>query len=93
MVTVSSDRGARHFQRGRSVYTCRTCGRRTRETTVMDSDNCADCYDLAGIQNAVWDGCFEEGDRPYRDAALAAVVKKGGDEAKIRAAFADLFAA
>lgn len=93
MVTVSSHR-ARHFQQhGRGVYTCNTCGRSTRETLVQGSDDCEQCFDLAGLQNAVWDGCFTENDRPERDRLLALAIKRGGDEQRIMAAFTDLFEA
>lgn len=92
MVTMSS-KAERHFTRGRGTYVCATCGRRTRETTVQGSDDCADCYDLAGLQNAEWDGCFTEHDRPERDAILARIVQKGGNGEKVKATFPELFAA
>lgn len=90
MVTMPS-KANKGFVQGRSVYTCDCCGRRTRETTVVGSDLCGECYDLAGLQNCVWDGCFTAEDRPERDRILARIVKLGGDEAKVRAEFRDLF--
>lgn len=92
MVTVSTQPN-RHFGHGRGVYTCASCGRRTRETTVQGSDDCADCFELAGLQNSVWDGCFTEADRHERDRVLAAIVRKGGNGDKTKETFADLFAA
>lgn len=91
MVTISSEPN-RTFRRGRGVYTCATCGRRTREVSVEGSDDCEDCFDLAGLQNSVWDGCFTEHDVPERDRILARIVDRGGDGARVKAAFRDLFA-
>lgn len=90
MTTVGQ--AERHFTRGRGVYVCCCCGRRTRETTVQGSDNCEHCYELAGLQNAVWDGCFTDEDVPERDRLLEAAVSKGGDRARVQGAFPDLFA-
>ena len=92
MVTVSSSAN-RSFTQGRGTYVCDCCLRRTRETTVQGSDLCGLCFDLAGLQNAVWDGCFTEADRPERDAILAKITKLGGREISVRAEFVDLFAA
>lgn len=88
---VTSTNNARHFKQGRGVYTCATCQRRTRETTVQGSDDCALCYDLAGLQNMVWDGNFEPSDANERDAILARIEKLGGNVARVRAAMPDLF--
>lgn len=52
-------KNASHFQRGSGVYTCRVCGHRTRATGRGDNENvelCADCFDLAGLENQVSDG-------------------------------------
>jgi tRNA G26 N,N-dimethylase Trm1 len=40
------------------VYTCNTCGRRTRETGhgEADCEMCAYCFLVAGLQNSCWDG-------------------------------------
>lgn len=84
-----------HFSRGSAVFTCDCCGRRTRHTGVQSvgSETCPQCYDLAGYQNSVWDGDPIADIAPERDRLLAAAVKAGGDEAKIRKEFRDLFAA
>lgn len=92
MVTISST-AAKGFEKGRSVYTCDCCGRRTRETTVFGSDMCADCHEMAGLQNCVWDGCFTDADLPDVDRLLTKIVKAGGSEARLRSEFRDLFAA
>jgi len=42
------------FKRGRAVYTCDYCGKRTRDTGIGETDNflsgglCAKCYDEGG---------------------------------------------
>lgn len=89
MTTVG--RASRHFGHGRGVYTCTQCGRRTRETTVQGSDHCEHCYELGGLQNAVWDGCFAAEDTRERDQLLAAIIAKGGDGERVKRALPDLF--
>jgi hypothetical protein len=79
MVTVTS-KPSQHFrQGGRGVYTCSICQRRTRETTLHGHDICADCFELAGLENAKQDGCFTDADKPERDRILTSIVKKGGN--------------
>lgn len=82
-----------HFSRA-GAFTCDCCGRRTRHTGVQSvgSQTCPQCYDLAGYQNSVWDGDPIADIAPVRDELLAAAVKAGGNEAKIRSEFRDLFA-
>jgi hypothetical protein len=51
-----NNRNAR-FGRGSGVYTCRTCGRKTRQT---GGDNhsvglCEECYEIAGLENSLAD--------------------------------------
>lgn len=91
MVTISAKGTGGRFHRGRGVYTCATCGRQTRETTIQGSDDCEQCFELAGLQNMVWDGCFDEADKPERDVLLSTIVQRGGNAAKVQAAFSDLF--
>jgi len=70
------------------------CCRNTRITSQIDvnPDTCGECSNLAGQQNAVWDGCYDfTTDTPYRDKLLAKIVKLGGDGDKVKAYFADLF--
>ena len=89
MVTVGS--AHKHFQYGRGVYVCQTCGRRTRETTVSGSDDCEQCFELAGLQNAKWDGCYTEADNAERDRRLKLVVDRGGNKDRVLKSFKDLF--
>lgn len=46
-------RDNRRFRSGSSVYTCRSCGKRTRETGNSESYSllCLYCYDEAGQEN------------------------------------------
>jgi len=50
------------FQRGSALYTCRSCGKRTRETGSSESNNllCAKCYEEGGLENEHEDGHHRE---------------------------------
>lgn len=55
MTMGKSDR----FQRGSGVYTCEICGRKTRSTGRGDNEHmglCAECFDLCGYENMIYDG-------------------------------------
>lgn len=75
------------FARGRGVFNCCCCGRRTRTVDQSaDSECCPQCWDLAGLDNLVNDGGAPLSDvLKERDRLQAEAVKKGGDAAKIRA--------
>ena len=51
-------RQANRFQAGSGCYTCKSCGKRTRDTggDNTDLEMCRECYDRAGDENAVNDG-------------------------------------
>lgn len=86
------------FEPGAAVYTCRACGKRTR--AVGDEINsisfkgdqglCADCWDLAGYDNARQDGCLEESSFKFVVGIFEYVAKNGKSAA---AYFPDLAAA
>jgi hypothetical protein len=71
------------------VFACAVCGRSTRDVG-HGIDCCAECSEIAGIDNMVNDNGYEPGSKEYADALaecesyLAAAVKKGGDGAKIK---------
>ena len=80
-----------NFGRG-GTYKCHVCRRLTRATgaQALGSELCPECWELAGLDNEVNDNgldlslpdmhrLVEE-----RDRLLAAAVKKGGDEARIK---------
>jgi len=50
------------FQKGISTYKCGMCGKLTRETGDGESyvDLCKICYEKAGDENSVADGCLTE---------------------------------
>jgi len=70
-----------HFIGGRNggVFTCTSCGRRTRATQDQANDEiCEDCYELAGLENGVADGCAPS---EYLSEALERyqrIVSRGG---------------
>ncbi len=46
------------FAKGSGCYRCEVCGRMTRSTGRGDNENlnqCAECYDLGGIENEIQD--------------------------------------
>lgn len=73
------------FKRGSGCYTCRSCGRQTRATGRGDNEytrTCAECYDLAGIENYFQDnGTDGEDAASYiaeARALVSAIKAKGG---------------
>ena len=75
-------RQANRFQRGSGCYRCEICGRNTRSTGRGDNEwnrSCAECFDLAGIENHISDNevpnpeYIIEAKRLYRE-----ILKKGG---------------
>lgn len=90
MTTTRQARNS-HFQRGSAVFTCRSCGRKARDT----GDNgqltlCTECFELSGYTNSLSDrGSLDVADlrtiQGYLDALIDHV---GGD--KVRAAFPEL---
>ena len=74
---------------GGSTYPCDICGRTTRHTGVqsLGSKTCPQCWDLAGIENAISDG--DTDDYRAQIAALTSdIAAKGGSLAQ----WADLMA-
>ncbi len=67
------------FERGTGCYTCRACGRRTRETGDSEGQAvlCRSCYRAAGIENEHYDGYHA--DEPDADCPLCRVT---GEERK-----------
>jgi hypothetical protein len=83
-----------HFQRGRGVFTCAICQRRTRDAGQSeDSGLCYECWELAGYDNHVNDnGPASMAEvQASVDALLRLCIKRGGDEELIRASFDYLF--
>lgn len=89
--------GARHFQRhGRGVFNCAICGRGTRQSTQdsADSELCPQDWDLAGLDNTVNDNGLDPSEyAAERDRLLAAIVARGGDPERVKAAHSFLWPA
>jgi hypothetical protein len=78
----------RHFKRGSGCFACAVCGRKTRVTTQDSYTLCAECWELAGIENSILYGCGTPEEYAEEVAELiAAAVKKGSNEAELRSAF------
>lgn len=80
-----------HFGSRAPTFTCATCDRRTRNTG-QDSDSlCADCYEIAGIDNTINDCGFKPGMPEFDEylaeltRRLAHIEKLGGDVVKVKA--------
>lgn len=83
-------RNKNRFQKGSGCYTCRVCSRRTRSTGRGDNEYvllCAECYDLAGIENAISDGSDPENYAAEIAGLLHTISKRGGNTK----GFSDLF--
>ena len=64
-----------------ATYPYDVCGRRTRHTGVqsLGSKTCAQCWDLAGIENEIHDGYTTQAEQQTRiDELLAEITKAGG---------------
>ena len=78
------------FRRGRSTFNCIDCGRLTREThQSVGADCCYECWEIAGLQNSLWDG-YEEGTREEAQRLLQVVQEKGGRIESLLATYPDL---
>lgn len=72
---------ANRFIRGSAVYSCRCCGRKTRQTGRGDNENvqnCAECYDLGGIENEISDNGSTPELEAEATALRARIVALGG---------------
>lgn len=57
---------AKAFTVGTGCFTCRICGRKTRESYDRDAarhHSCPQCWELAGLQNEECDGYATDEDR------------------------------
>ena len=80
------------FQRGhRPVFICATCGRSTRLTGQGNDELCAECWELAGLENSVLDGTPFSEIASERDYLVNQAVKRGGNLEQIRKHFSDLY--
>ena len=84
MTTAHQARNSR-FQIGSGVFTCMSCGIRTRDTGDGVDHLCHDCYELAG-----WDNQHnDDGTPPNAEQTaryvehLKSIASKGGDIVKV----------
>jgi hypothetical protein len=75
-------RTSNRFTKGSAAFTCRACGRLTRDTGRGDNEGvsmCSDCFDLGGEENHLSDnGSFYDSASNVL-ALIASVAAKGGD--------------
>jgi len=82
------------FQKGhRPVFTCATCGRSTRLAGQGNDEMCAECWELAGLENSVLDGAPIAEVASERDYWVNKAVKMGSSFERIRKHFNDLYEA
>ena len=80
------------FRRGQSVFTCDCCGRQTRNTgQPTQSTTCLECWELAGLQNMIFDGEEIEEIASERDRYMHTIIARGGNEERVRSEFPDLW--
>lgn len=74
MKSAKASRNSR-FQRGSGVFACGCCARRTRDTGGDNTgvELCAECYELAGIENQISDYGDSEGKLAVWEAEAAAL--------------------
>lgn len=71
----------------RGTFTCAICKRRTRDTGQGVDHLCEPCYEIAGMDNAINDGCDDKTAAAYRhdcEKYLAKIAKKGGDVKSVK---------
>jgi len=83
----------RYFRRGgRGVFKCAICERGTREAGQGNDRLCPECYELAGLENMIFDGHSTAAELANDSAALLKrIIKRGGNAEKVRKDFATLF--
>jgi len=86
-------RDNRRFQRGSATYKCSICGRQTRETGAGESHSrqCADCYELAAIENSLLDGADYADFREEIERRLASIRTHGGNTTDFDKVFAEIW--
>ena len=79
-------RNRNRFTRFEPLFNCSLCNRRTRNPDHSGTMLCAECYELAGMDNHVNDNglTLDEKIISERDALLNAAVSKGGDAERIK---------
>jgi hypothetical protein len=82
-----------NFLTGSAVFVCEDCGRSTRIThQPIGTTCCYECWEIAGYQNSVWDGDKPQEVAPQVVALAKTIVQRGGDLAKLRNEYPEIFA-
>lgn len=68
------------FKRGSGCFSCSDCKRQTRDTggDNTDLELCEECYEMAGIENAIADGNNDTALLAKLAELKAACIAKGG---------------
>lgn len=85
-MTTHLEQERRGFTSRSRCYRCANCNRATRATGRGDNENCdlcVECYDIAGIENGLSDGTYEDDSQKACweqeiENLKAAVIAKGG---------------
>ena len=75
---MAMSKGSR-FQKGSGCYTCTCCKKLTRSTGRGDNEMakmCADCFDLAGIENYTMDNTVEDAKENYGAEVKAILARR-----------------
>jgi hypothetical protein len=82
-----------NFLPGSAVFVCEDCGRSTRIThQPIGTTCCYECWEIAGYQNSVYDGDKPQKVAPQVAALAKTIVQRGGDLAKLRTEYPEIFA-
>jgi hypothetical protein len=80
-----------------TVFACDICGRRTRMSGQDSTRLCLECFELAGLENVIFDAEDEDKAKARasvavdRDYWFAKAVKLGSDPEKLKSQFRTLF--
>jgi len=85
-MTTRKDKRRARFTRGAPLFKCNVCHRLTRNPDHSGTMLCAECYELAGLDNYVNDNgmVLDAKIVAERDALFADAVKHGGDGERIK---------
>lgn len=77
------------FEQGASTFICQVCDRRTRNTGQDVDHLCADCFEIAGIDNTINDGGYKPGTPDFDEfipeliQRISRIAKLGGNVTKV----------
>jgi hypothetical protein len=77
------------FERGKGVFSCEVCERKTRGGTGSNVRMCSQCYDVSGMENECQDELVTWADARQRALPLLRdCERKGGNGVRLRSVFA-----